>query len=166
MKGHWETVTRIFEPNFFDCLYIWIIRSWYEGSSEEVVCLCLAGTVLLPALLCSAPPLVEALLLLCFSTPPLLLLWSWSLHLLLLSIAMCTALYSVFLLCTTSLSLFMACWSSNQRTGLSFSSFKCFSPWRLFYILHPISFSQFNAILFFWKLFMFCFKLQCNVQPQ
>ena len=132
----------------FLIVYNWIIRSWYEGSSEEVVCLCLAGTVLLPALPCS--------------TPPLLLLFSSGLHLLLLCCNVHCALLC-FLLCTTSLSPFMACWSSNQQTGLSFSSSNTmFFSLKAFLYLASISFSKFNAILFYWKLFMFCFKLQYN----
>ena len=152
MKGLWETITRIFEPKSFYCLYldlqilIWEIQ-WGSGV------LLLAGTVLLPALLCS--------------TPPLLLLNDSLLYTTSFSIAVCTALYSVF---SSAPPPFLSSWpvdpQTNEQDSHFLHSMQCFPPWKLFYILHPISFSQFNAILFFWKLFMFCFKLQCNVQPQ
>ena len=70
------------------------------------MCLCLAGTVLLPALLCS--------------TPPLLLLFSSALDHLLLSIAMCTALYSV---CSSAPPPFLSSWPVDPQTNEQDSHF-------------------------------------------
>ena len=148
MKGLWETITRIFEPKFFDCLYldhqilIWEIQ-WGSGVLVLGRNCSIAGS----PLLCTNSTLV---ILLC-STPPLL------------SIAMCTALYSVF---SSAPPPFLPSWPVDPQTNEQDSHFlhpiQCFSPWKLFYILHRMSFSKFNAILFYWKLFMFCFKLQYN----
>ena len=78
------------------------------------------------------------------------------------SIAMCTALYSVF---SSAPPPFLSSWpvdpQTNEQDSHFLHSMQCFSPWKLFYILHPISFSQFNAILFFWNLYVL---LQTSVQ--